>query len=71
MIDMIDKSGTIVKQIKIRGTDGLSYTYNISRVQDIQSEERIIQLFRIANNYLLNFKVCYSNKCYLFSNILI
>lgn len=47
----------IIKQITIRGTDGLLYTYNISRVQNLESEERIFQLFHIANNYLLDFKV--------------
>lgn len=52
-----DKFGTVVKQITIRGTNGLLYTYNVFRGQDIESEERIFQLFYIANNYLLNFKV--------------
>lgn len=54
-----DKFGTIVKQITIRGTDGLLYLYDVFRDQDIESEERIFQLFEIANNYLVNFKVCH------------
>lgn len=52
-----DKSGTVLKQLTIRGTDGLLYTYNISRGQSLESEERILQLFRVANNYILDFKV--------------
>lgn len=53
-----DKSGTVIKQLTIRGTDGLLYTYNISKSnQGIESEERISQLFYVANNYILDFKV--------------
>jgi len=51
------KFGTVVKQLKIRGTNGLSYTYNVSRARTVESEERIFQLFRVANNYLHDFKV--------------
>jgi hypothetical protein len=54
-----DKCGTVVKQITIRGTDGLLYAYNISWSQYIESEERIYQLFHIINDYLLDFKVNY------------
>jgi len=55
-VNLKNKSGTIVKELTIRGTDGLLYIYNISRVQSVESEERIFQLFHIANNYILDFK---------------
>ncbi|XP_029341770.1 transformation/transcription domain-associated protein isoform X2 [Acyrthosiphon pisum] len=55
-VHLIDKNGTVVKQLSIRGTDGHIYTYNVSRGQAIESEDRIFQLFRVANTYLLDFK---------------
>lgn len=54
-----DKSGTVVKQLIIRGTDGLIYKYHISKGKCIDSEERIFQLFCVANNYLHDFKVIF------------
>lgn len=56
-VHLIDKNGTVVKQLSIRGTDGHIYTYNVSKGQAIESEDRIFQLFRVANSYLLDFKV--------------
>lgn len=52
-----DKCGTVVKELTIRGTDGVLYSYDILTGKNIESEERIFQLFHIANNYLLNYKV--------------
>lgn len=60
----------ILKQITIRGTNGLLYTYNISRVQNLESEERIFQLFHISNNYLLDFKVIQLISFYLSQSLL-
>lgn len=55
-VHLIDKNGTVVKQLSIRGTDGHLYSYNVSRGEAIESEDRIFQLFRVANSYLLDFK---------------
>ncbi|XP_025202207.1 transcription-associated protein 1-like [Melanaphis sacchari] len=55
-VHLIDKNGTVVKQLSIRGTDGHIYTYNVSKGQGIESEDRIFQLFRVANSYLLDYK---------------
>ncbi|XP_050420275.1 transformation/transcription domain-associated protein-like [Adelges cooleyi] len=55
-VRLVDKHGTIVKQLSIRGTDGLEYSYIVSNGEFNESEQRVHQLFSLSNSLLCNHK---------------
>ncbi|XP_050530942.1 transcription-associated protein 1-like isoform X2 [Daktulosphaira vitifoliae] len=55
-VHLIDKDGTIVKQLNIRGTDGFEYSYIVSKGEFNESEQRIHQIFFMTNSLLYNYK---------------
>ena len=61
MVELVQKHNGTAHRLHIRGHNGKLYSYLVvydSVSADARREERVLQLLRLLNDYLIKYKVC-------------